>query len=1358
MSCPLNLEQVRNALKHKRRFTLLPPNATVDQINDAIEAVDSSFGLAEVNVDPKDKGDDLRRYTLIDNGVYDTDYFVSQRVTDASARKFRRRFTEAELEAFRTDPNNIIKLEYGNTAHNILEQYGKYHYDLATQGFSNISERDILEQAVRGEYPISKPHVGVLQRKAKAIVEEAFRIQNTIDPNKTPTIHFERVLIDPTQDIGGTVDVLVVFSDKTAMIFDYKTFSSKGYYVDGYGQDRKLISRAYAPHSKKESWKEQLNGYRRMLMTLYQIDNIRATRIVPIWLDIDSTFDTATDTYKLRKRLNKLEAGEEMNEFLRDISIGNESKGMPFIDRMLKGYYERIDKLREQYRVVEASEKEEINRRIEILENAIEQFVQKDQMELLLQRAVDVARELMDAHEDGESFDFATLNDGIVFLDTVVAFIRSFQEQRRELEQTRPELTKSIVDALEGVEAPLESLTKVLGLLKTERMDKLLASIPDRFGSVNREGDRIVMGDDSFLNQYFAPSSEQDNPIVKYTINQIQRSLSKVRAELRDFDARFFAVEEEVKSYLQGMGMTLEDLPALMLDENNNLINPIDSTFYEDRKAALEKNDIAFFLRVYKIKDKNLKGETYQEWYERRKRETEEFYQYHYEELRRENPDKFKRIVLERMDQWIARNNLSLDSTGEPLYPKAWRESSFLELNDYAKETYKSEAYKQIEVQEPLLNYYNFVKGFLNSYRPIIGYDVMRKNFFPKVRSGMVEKLAHLDFNGLGQELRNMFSLREDDQDIGMYDPIKGSVEKRIPLFFTSPLKDGDYTKDMGNALRLFAKVMFNYAHMEQVEAEVLAAKDILANNVEYYKTDSKGRKVFDKFHQIAIKTDAEGASLTEQVMETYVDYYLYGINMQVFANKPELTAGIMRLKNYFSLKTLGLGFIPGAGSYLAARSAAWIEGQKGQIYTKEQWHKAIREQVYNHSKYHGISYFFGVNNDEMLEQIVNTRGNKRAIFSDQRHVNKLQRYLNDRMLMRPFSYGDERLDNHIAVSMAMNYGVDADGNLRNLRNLPEGTPSIYDMFNIEEGVIDFKGNEEVVFQFRNAVRKAQRRIKGTMSPEDTNYAQRHLVLNLIMQFKTWMPGVLKERFGKFRYDEVLDRMEGGRYNILFQEMTRNDMEFTAGAAMYFVKTTANALGRFAKLLLTNNRLSRALGSEYKLEDNILRAELAELQINDPRMTLEDLRLLKEGQLRAVVAELEVLITFTLVLFALGADYDEDGDPLYKEIPGMWAVYKILNRVKTEISFTYNPSEYSKLVTSPIPLSSLAVNAMNVLNNTFDEAGDLFFGEKVERFPIPFGANRGSDRAEAFHYTSALIPGMYQLRRLIDMDFGPSDR
>jgi hypothetical protein len=305
-------------------------------------------------------------------------------------------------------------------------------------------------------------------------------------------------------------------------------------------------------------------------------------------------------------------------------------------------------------------------------------------------------------------------------------------------------------------------------------------------------------------------------------------------------------------------------------------------------------------------------------------------------------------------------------------------------------------------------------------------------------------------------------------------------------------------------------------------------------------------------------------------------------------------------------------------------------------------------------------------------------------------------------------------------------------------------------VFDEAKGSFTIEGlNEEqtsrAIVQFQQAVRAGQKRVTGTLSQEDIAYWQTTLTGKLVMQFKSWMPSILKERFGAVRFNDVLDVVEQGRYRAVWEN---NEIEDNTNTLVYFLHTTKNTAAFVVKNLLMTNSIARRFGAKVKLDDTKLKKQYAAFlkkYEKYPGMlekvpTFESFVQMKEGQIRAAIGELEILILLSAAIFLLGSDYDDDGEPLWSETWVAHQIFKVLNRTKTELSFTYNAMEYAKLVANPIPLTGLLTHSIKLLGNTVDETRDTLLGENNQR-----------DKAEKLHYTTGLIQGVYQLRKFFDV-------
>lgn len=1356
MACQLpSFEEIRAAIKARKYFLnpLQEPNQA--DVVSGLDLTQNAFGLAQVDVPERDRGDDKRRYTLHDaNGVPMTDTFMNWRVSDKINRMFKSGRTEEEVEALRNDPDNVLKRDYGSAVHETSQRIGQIYYDSKVAG-TKPDYSALQKEAADGEFPITATQFASLQKGVTKVVDEIFTVQNRIDPNAIPQIRFEQIIVDPTQDIAGTMDIVAIFSDSSATIYDFKTMSSIGNVVEKNGK-RVLIDNDFIYSSKRQAWKEQMAGYRRILMAHYGIKNIRAARIVPIWVDIERTYNQRTKTSKLEKKLNQLMMGAEMSEFLRNISTGGEKTTVRFIDDFINSRYDQIQRLHSQMKGKDTAERDRIMTRIRDIELSIQDFTEELNINSLIDDAVFTARSLYKKIENNKPLDDAALNAAVHYLEAVLQLQAGLAENTRSLKEEFGEKgAKKIQETLDQRADAIKAIGMILGELKFIRMDRILSDVGDKYGKIRRQGTDVLLDDESGLRKTFMSSTESNNPFVRHAIDSIQQKYGQLRRDLEATDARIAKVEKEVEEYLKSKGESLSDLHKYLINNSGNFHSRLSSQFFEDKRKAIKDGDINFFLDNFKLRKHNNQGKTYKEWYNESYSQMKAFFEDKYENIRTQKGDKaFDAKVAEKLKEWRMRNDLSKDSVGDPLFPSAYYRSYWLEPNDKAYQKYESAEYKQIAAVPALKAYYDEMLSMVEEWRQIVGYDAIKSgNFFPKVRAEMLEKMSRGDFSAMGEDLRKIFAIRQDEDTFGNLNPITQEMEKDIPIFFTNPFLDANgkidlsqQSKDIGASMRLFAKVAYNYRHMQQVEARVLAVKDILPS-LRYVKRDKRGELVMDNHNDIAIQESSEGSDMTQKVFSAYVDYYLYGIKMKPAFNNPELTEAIRRAKNYFSLKTLGLGFIGAGASYAAARIAGYLEGKKGTIYTSEQWTEATKDMISKESsgKYHALGFFFGIHSTDMLEGIV--QGRTRSMLGDKRYASKIQQYVNQRLLMRPYSYGDERLDNHIAAAMSKNYGVDENGDIARLENLPEGSKSIWELFTYDKD----KGPElqlseehlyKVMDQFRLAVRAGQKGVKGTMSEEDIAYSSTDLLLNLVTQFKTWMPGILNERFGNLRYNDITKQATWGRYQALWAELSRNDMEEGAKTALTFIQATAAGLKRFGMLMLKENIIANKLGISYSAGAKAEEAEYKDYQrkYGDSRLTLQDYRRIRSGQLRALAYELQILLAVTGLILALGADWDDDGKPLWKENWVFHKLYQGLSRVRTEIAFTYMPGEYAKLIQSPIPLVSLAIQMERALTNVVDESRDTLFGE-----------NSPGDKTPFLHYTWKLVPGGYQIRRTFDL-------
>ena len=353
-----------------------------------------------------------------------------------------------------------------------------------------------------------------------------------------------------------------------------------------------------------------------------------------------------------------------------------------------------------------------------------------------------------------------------------------------------------------------------------------------------------------------------------------------------------------------------------------------------------------------------------------------------------------------------------------------------------------------------------------------------------------------------------------------------------------------------------------------------------------------------------------------------------------------------------------------------------------------------------------------------------------------------IEKYINARMLMRPFSYGDEWIDELITNAMAKNYYVDDNGSLRRFKNKEEevryADRTIWNLFNYEGGEAKLSLPEDqlknVIIEFRNAARAGQARIKGTIPHEDKAYWQSQILGQVVMHYKSWMPGIIKERFGGVKFNESLKAVELGKYTALGKEFTNIEgyamYDFATKIVLPKLKDFALHLATFGKLKM-NDKFRKEEAFEQWLEDNPQYKDI---------ISFDEFLDVQQKQLKSLMVELRIILAFMAMAALLGFDWDDDGQKDYKQL---WITRKlaaVLFKTNQELTFTYNPVEFAKMVANPIPMISLVTDAWKTIGNTMDETRDLILGE-----------NSKNDKTGILYYGHQWVPGLRGTVKLLDI-------
>jgi hypothetical protein len=523
----------------------------------------------------------------------------------------------------------------------------------------------------------------------------------------------------------------------------------------------------------------------------------------------------------------------------------------------------------------------------------------------------------------------------------------------------------------------------------------------------------------------------------------------------------------------------------------------------------------------------------------------------------------------------------------------------------------------------------------------------------------------------------------------------------------------------------------------------------------------SSGKRMKTKLKEVATKRGLE--TDTYKLFVELLDAYLYGIKFRdnIIKNQSvDTTKVLLRLKQYYGKSTLAFAVIPGTAAYFAGNVSRYFEGKKSIGYTSDQFWQANAHLVTDYKKYRALSLFYDVYAEDNTAKLI-----------DNKSANLFSRIFTYRNLMYPLRKTDENIKDSVLNSMALNWGIDIEGKLGKKNALirlnrkgidTTGIKNIWELTTIDsKGNITIEGKtKENTIAFRNAVNDISNNIIGSLSQEDLSMMDTNLTYNILSQFKSWMPGIVRERTGNLVFDDKIQAARWGRFRAAVAEfkLTSADMEVGFKMTQFISKVVLPNIAKISLDLLTfgvapkygllgkNHTYIDENGKEQRVRTNMKRAQrlYKAFVLDNPklagRMTFEEFLEVKEGQMKAGIVELRTMIGFLILIHLLGAGGGDDGkQPPYMANWFSRFMYKNLTKAQSELTFMWSLPQFTKLLSNPVPMVGLLTRGLSTAMNGFDEVRDLLVGENSLNDKTPFP-----------YYTLQWIYGGGQIARLME--------
>ena len=1279
---------------------------------------------------------------------------LANRISHAASIRFRKNnpqsFATEEEERMWKETMRIRQLA-GTTGHSVLERLLK------------IKSKDLhngnLETVAMVEYDsgYSKAQFLELKQYVDSMYTYFQNYQNKLNRESGKK---GKVVIRTEQFVGGKtntpgrIDALAIFSNGDIMIHDYKFTAPSSWKGDVKINKQGKMTLLKDPFSSDENkmigYQTSMSGYKETLAKEYNVDpkQIIETRIIPAvhsfeikdGLPTGKILDLQIGGPFMTKKTNLA------SQFLDPIPVAGETTGIKELDALIIGEERRLKRLINSKKDAPFAQKESIQNQIEKSRNILQNL----RLNQDIGSALSVANNIVEIAKKGLSVNQEFNKDGKrnegylsdemlreMYLD--LKYYQGYLGQSTILKRLRKQ-SKAKADLLEKALAKSSHINTML----TDLGHKLLER------SMDEGKKRGVTGLDSFnknvsyMTSHFTPLSTHTNPYHRILWDMVNKVDSKIVHLSKELAREIHFLEKE----LHESGATYDDIinPKTM-----NLYAKWSEKWRLEKKEAIRTRDIKWIKDNFEI-DNEKYNKNFKRWKDTAYRVIE-------------SSNLSKDLKQQKKNNWLKKWDLKASDEAW-LNPSNLKPYGFATIKEGVEEANMSEEYRRIQQTPALKNFYDYHRKMTNKFAQLYGVD-LNEGFIANVHKGLIDTWVQNGFNpsALTKTGWEMFQIREHDLSFGMQDN-QGNFERRIPRLFVRPLKtkDGDIdpglkSKDLAKNLYLMGIAAHQYSlHSEILPSilnlELLLKEDIVQEMVE----DNKGDLLKRSFNAVETKMGGTNA----ETFTDFVNMYIFGRHLKTKdtvlkgMGNVSVNKGILALKQYHTISALGLSIPVAAGAWGAGMISLEVQASKNTQFTRKQLWSARKAIATRNPKVRAIMEFFEIS----LEDLTKRKG-------DLLSATFRQKWMNTDRWFELLARADKNIDAHLAVAMAQNHGIDPKtGKLKRLKQLPEGTISLWDSIQYEKDpkwkigspldkyIVTLKGvNQQkptskmtkderaaldaqnvlalnVWTSFRNRVRKMGNKTKGTLGKDDLMLFNNTMMGKLFLHYRSWLPGLAFERFGATRYDHVLEQFDQGTWRALFSNIGPNKDFENLEQAMDYEVTHLEHLGAIFKDLTKIGLDITTFGitNQFKPKKaQALRAfdEWLDGQTGNPEFEgaikgtpryeelFEEFLEMKRSNIKAALAELRAVILLLLSFWAIGGDWDKDGKD--KDINNTWGgrkLHGLLHRVYREIAFFADPREITGPRSSGVPLIGFAHNGYNLVVESGKSLGYTLTGTK----------------------------------------------
>jgi len=1218
----------------------------------------------------------------------------------------------------------------------------------------HFSVREEFKGQNRDFYKMSEQQFAHLLNGAAYILGNIEATQKNIDPKGKAEIFQELVVYNEKTDTAGTIDLIVVFSDGSVSMYDFKTTK---FFMIGKENYQKI------GYVKEEAFNLQLTGYRSILSDQYDIDTFRETRVVPINRRPTTVYNKTTKEWKeVPEGFGLIQIATDANDpyYIQHIPVANELTGNEKLDEFLKKQYAERDRLMADIKNRKGDRDKNIERLQGVRDNIQGTLVKKQMYNIFREINIilaDIEKNLNVAEGQPNHLDVARINDYLNYLRLYADVDKYTSYLLEDMPQDTPE-QQSAFKEQQAIANQYASRVKIaadnLEQIQVQRLQKLT------------KHDLLDAGlPAGMLTRIFMGVADFDNPAFKVFAELIRNSNEDKRIKVNQFYDKFKQIHKDYLQAAKSLGYTGTNAFDLLIDDSGRgVVTQFTREFWVDKKKAQENKDYQW-LRTYMVFDKEAFEKAKEKVYNRYEDPSLSPAFRQIERRKGEAESSYTARVIDRIqklkEQYVADNNPEISK-------EAWlnKRNIFLKPNRaIQKSEYINSNWVKVQNNPAIKAYYEFYMQTISSIREMAGFDDrISSNFIPNIQKKLMQKIGETGLTNLEEfkeSIVRSLEIRQYDELRGAIDANTGKPIDKIPLLYVDPIYESitekelkkieeDVAKeikpgtrefkrevdrrearkraekgkilrsrDLSRSLLLFYDAVVQYDNLSKIEEYVEGLYMTMTRDGAFAQkselTDPTGKPLVDK----VTKKIQKAMNLEQSDSKAFWDFmqmHLYGrgVNDKV---KPWLIAGreidpiklLNAAQSYLSIKALGLEPILAGASYIGAKSNYHTVGVEGMYYTNKNVKAVEQLWITRNSKFkRAIEVFQPTARDLTQDRAIELSATGPIKQINTRNIFALHRW------------GDDNVDNSVFAAMMHHYVID-NGKIKNPKyeKADKNAKTVWEAFNPETGNIEGlegKQGQREIGKFRAKAGKISWRVKGSVTPLQRALYERSVAGRMLMKFRTWMPGLFANRVGKLKYDEVMETYDWGRFPVAFRYLIAEaripDMLGNIAKAMFDIGT----FGLFKSSI-----------SEERLR-NIYERELNK----DPKLkiTFEEFKALLDSKFRGQIAELRVLIgliSLTSLTASLGWDDKDRNNILTKNL------HRLMRRSALELTFFYDKGSFDSILSSPIPVGRLLDDPELAIRNFLDESRDFIWGEDTNR-----------DKTPMFYYTAKQVPGFNQ--------------